>query len=95
LNATWTCTASAGSTCSPTGSGNINDVVNILAGGNATYTLQADVTASLGVNDVINTATVTAPAGFNDNNTNNDSSTDDDVPLDDEIFSDGFEDPPV
>ena len=95
LNGSWTCVASAGSACgNANGSGDINETVNVLAGGTATFTLQADVTGTLGPNnDVINTATVVPPGGFGDNNPNNDSVTDDDVSIEELIFADSFEDP--
>ena len=43
LGATWTCVASAGSSCTPSGTGSINDTVNLLVGGTATYSLQGTV----------------------------------------------------
>jgi expansin (peptidoglycan-binding protein) len=43
---TWTCTASAGSSCPASGSGNINHTVNILFGGTATYTATGTIAAS-------------------------------------------------
>lgn len=93
LNGSWACVASAGSVCgNANGSGDINETVNILAGGKVIFTLQADVVGVLGANqDVINTATVVPPAGFGDNNPNNDSATDDDVPVEGLFFADGFE----
>src|SRR2546422_4752525 len=58
---TWTCAASAGSSCPASGSGNLNASVNLLAGGTATFTATATVTAGSGT---ITTATATAaPAG--------------------------------
>src|SRR5207253_2049390 len=57
---TWTCAASAGSSCPASGSGNLNASVNLLAGGTATFTAIATVT---GTGTITNVATVTAPAG--------------------------------
>jgi len=95
LNGSWTCVASAGSACgNANGTGNINETVNILAGGTVTFTLQATVIGVLGVDDVvINTATVVQPLGFGDNNPNNDSATDEDASNQELNFADGFEEP--
>ena len=38
---TWTCAASAGSTCPASGTGNITASVDLLAGGTATFTVPA------------------------------------------------------
>jgi uncharacterized repeat protein (TIGR01451 family) len=65
IDASWSCVASAGSTCGPTGSGNISDTVDLLNGGTATYTLNATV-APTAVGNVSNTASVTAPTGVTD-----------------------------
>jgi uncharacterized repeat protein (TIGR01451 family) len=70
-SATWTCSASAGGSCTPSGSGNINDAaVNLPVGGSATYTLTA-VVAAPATGTLSNTATVTAPNGFTDPTSNN------------------------
>src|SRR4029079_9527728 len=37
--ATWTCAGAGGGTCTPSGSGNINDTAHLPVGGTATYTL--------------------------------------------------------
>ena len=58
---TWTCTASGGSTCVASGSGNINTVATLAAGGTATYTVNATVTAAA---PVVNTANVALPFTF-------------------------------
>jgi hypothetical protein len=76
-NGAWTCAASAGSACTASGSGNIQDTVDLLAGGNATYTLTATV-ASNASGSLVNTATVTAPATANDPDPTNDSASDTD-----------------
>jgi uncharacterized repeat protein (TIGR01451 family) len=74
----WTCSATAGSSCTAAGSGNISDTVTLLVGGMLTYsatgTIDADATGNL-----VNTATVTAPANSLECNTANNSSTDTDT----------------
>jgi uncharacterized repeat protein (TIGR01451 family) len=62
--ATWTCSASAGSSCSAGGSGSIDDVVSLLVGGIATYTLTATVDPGA-TGYLVNTATVTGTADPN------------------------------
>ncbi|RFF31259.1 DUF11 domain-containing protein [Wenzhouxiangella sediminis] len=73
----WTCTASAGSTCTagPV-AGNISDSVNLLNGGTATYTATCDIDpAATGTLD--NTASASVPAtGWLDPNTADNSATD-------------------
>lgn len=61
-NCVWTCSASAGSSCSASGTGSINDSADLLADGWAAYTLSCDIAAGA-VGTLENTATVTAPAG--------------------------------
>ena len=39
----WTCAASAGSSCAPSGTGSLADSVNLLSGGSATYTATGTV----------------------------------------------------
>jgi uncharacterized repeat protein (TIGR01451 family) len=62
---TWTCTATGGSSCTPSGSGDIHDTVTVRAGGTVNYvvtgTIPASVTATL-----VNTATATTPPGTTD-----------------------------
>src|SRR5207245_7265786 len=41
---TWTCAASAGSSCPASGSGNLNASINLLSGGTASFTATATVT---------------------------------------------------
>ncbi len=76
-SATWTCVASGGS-CSASGSGSINDTVNVPAGATLTYTMVANVTSgATGI--LVNTASVAAPAGTTDANAADNSATDTDV----------------
>ena len=75
--ASWTCTASAGSTCPATGSGNINATVNLLSGGSATFVLNATLSGTAS-GSLANTATIAAPGGVTDPNPGNNSATDTD-----------------
>ena len=76
---TWTCTASAGSSCgAASGSGDIATTVNLVSGGTATYTVSATLKSSA-TGTLSNTATVTAPAGVTDSPTANNSATDSDT----------------
>ena len=78
-NATWSCVPSVGSSCgAPSGSGSINTTVNLLNGGTATFTLNATVSPSA-VGSILNTATVTGPAGLADPVSANNSATDRDT----------------
>ena len=75
--AAWTCGGAGGGTCAASGSGNINDAVNLPVGGSVTYTLSGTVSAS--AVSVRNTATITAPAGISDLQTANNAATDTDL----------------
>jgi uncharacterized repeat protein (TIGR01451 family) len=89
---TWGCVASAGSSCAPSGSGDISDSASLLAGGTLTYS--ATGTVAVGATDpMTNTATVTAPPSVLDPNAGNDSATVVTEVTDpvDVIFEDGFE----
>ncbi|MET7373496.1 hypothetical protein ABZS36_13240, partial [Micromonospora arida] len=59
---TWTCEASAGSSCTASGTGNINDTITVLAGGTVTYTISGTVPSGT-TGDLTNTATLTPPDG--------------------------------
>ena len=77
--ATWTCLATAGSSCgSPSGSGNVDTTVNLLSGGSTTFTVTATVAADA-TGTLANTATVAAPAGTTDSVPGNNSATDTDT----------------
>ncbi|MBI4998621.1 MAG: DUF11 domain-containing protein [Rhodocyclales bacterium] len=58
VGATWTCAATAGSSCPAGGSGNINAPVSLAAGGSATFTVSATVSSSAS-GTLANTASVT------------------------------------
>ena len=62
LGVHWSCSASLGSACAPGGSGGIADTVTVLAGGRATYLMTGSVD-SAATGSIVNTASVTAPAG--------------------------------
>jgi uncharacterized repeat protein (TIGR01451 family) len=76
--ATWTCVGAGGGTCTASGSGNINDTVNLPAGGSVTYTVSGTVAAGT-TGALSNTATVAAPAGVTDPTPGNNSATDTDT----------------
>ncbi|HBL28567.1 MAG TPA: hypothetical protein DD490_17165, partial [Acidobacteria bacterium] len=77
---TWTCAASAGAFCTASGSGSINDTVNLARGGSLTYTAQATVGAGAS-GSLANTATVAVPGGVSDPAAGNNSATDTDAVL--------------
>ena len=56
-SATWTCVGTGG-TCTASGSGNINDVVNLPAGSSVTYTVNVSIGSASG--DMVNSATVSS-----------------------------------
>ncbi len=77
---TWTCTASAGSTCpggssTANGSGDIDARVTLLGGGTATFVATGFVDAAA-TGGLVNTATATTPAGQLDPVAGNNSATD-------------------
>src|SRR5260370_32501854 len=68
--ATWTATASMGSSVTtPSGTGSISDTVTLLSGGTATFLITTvvhpDASATSPTGNVVNTATVSAPVGDN------------------------------
>ena len=75
---TWTCVGAGGGTCTGSGSGNINDTVNLPAGGSVTYTVVANISPGA-AGTLSNTATVAAPAGVTDPTPGNNSATDTDT----------------
>lgn len=76
--ATWTCVVAGGATCTPAGSGGLQDTVNLPVGGTATYTLTATLSASA-TGTLVNAATVAPPAGVVDPNPGNNTATDTDA----------------
>ncbi len=75
LTCTWTCVGAGGGTCTASGSGNLNDTVNLPSGGSVTYTASCTISAAA-TGSLTNTATVTAPGGVTDPNPGNNSATD-------------------
>lgn len=76
LTCTWTCSASAGSSCaSGPVTGDIADTVDLLAGGTATYTAVCDIDGGAS-GSISNTATITAPADVNDTDAGNNDAQD-------------------
>ena len=76
---TWTCSASAGSTCgAASGSGSINTTVSLPSGGSATFTLNGTVSTTAS-GTLSNTASVAAPAGVSDPVSGNNTATDNDT----------------
>jgi uncharacterized repeat protein (TIGR01451 family) len=78
LTCNWTCVGTGGGTCTGAGSGNLNDVVNLPAGGSVTYTASCSISASA-TGTLSNTATVAAPGGVTDPTPGNNSATDSDT----------------
>ena len=76
--ATWTCTASAGSTCPASGNGNIAASVDLLAGGTATFTLTGTIDPGA-TGSLVNTAGIAPPSGVLDLNLANNAATDTDT----------------
>jgi uncharacterized repeat protein (TIGR01451 family) len=77
LTCTWTCVGAGGGTCTASGSGNINDTVNLPSGGSVTYTASCNISAAA-TGTLSNTASVGAPAGVTDPTPGNNSATDTD-----------------
>ncbi len=76
--AAWTCAAGIGASCTASGSGNISDTVNIPAGRNVTYTVSGTV-AGAATTNILNSASVIAPAGIADSDLTNNSASDTDT----------------
>jgi large repetitive protein len=71
----WTCAGSNGGFCSGSGTGDINDTVNLPLSASVTYTVSATFSASA-TGMVGNTASVTSPSGATDPNPANNTATD-------------------
>ncbi len=70
---TWTCVGAGGGICPASGSGNINTIVGLPAGGSVTFTASGTISAAAS-GTLSNTATVVS--GVTDPNTANNSATD-------------------
>ena len=75
---TWTCAAAGGATCTASGSGSINQTVNLPNGGTATFTLRGTLSLTA-TGSLVNAASVATPTGVTDSNTGNNSATDTDT----------------
>jgi LPXTG-site transpeptidase (sortase) family protein len=74
----WTCSASAGSSCTASGSGSINDgAVSLPVGGSVTYTVTGTV-ASGASGNLSNIATISVPAGVTESDPSDNSAIDTD-----------------
>lgn len=78
LTCSWTCVGGGGGTCTASGSGNINNVVNLPLGGSVTYTASCTIPSSA-TGSLSNTATVTPPGTIIDPVPANNSATDTDT----------------
>lgn len=78
LTCTWTCVGAGGATCTASGSGNINDTVNLPSGGSVAYTASCAISPSA-TGTLVNTATVAVPGGVTDGTPGNNSATDTDT----------------
>lgn len=78
-SASWTCSASAGSSCTAgPATGNIGDTVTLLASGTLTYTVTATISAAA-TGSLVNTATVSPPSGITDPTPGDNTRTDTDA----------------
>ena len=73
---TWTCTASPGSTCAPSGSGAIDAFVNLAVGGTVTHVLHGTINPGAGAGTITATATVQAPPDIIETNSANNTASD-------------------
>jgi uncharacterized repeat protein (TIGR01451 family) len=73
-NPSWTCVATAGSSCTASGTGSIATTANLAAHGTLTYTLTATL-AKTATGTLTNTASAAVPAGTTDPQTGNNSAT--------------------
>ena len=78
LTATWTAVGAGGGIATTSGSGNINDTVDLPAGASVTYTVSATISAAV-TGTLSNTATVSLPSGISDPTPANNSATDTDT----------------
>lgn len=75
LTCNWTCAGTGGATCTAAGAGNINDGVNLPAGGNVTYTANCSI-ADGTPEPLVNTATTNSPPTIPDPTPANNSASD-------------------
>ncbi len=77
-NVTWSCAAEEGAACTLSGTGNINDTVNIPIGKKLTYTVNATVSEDADTS-IVNSASVVPPPDLVDPNMDNNIQTDTDL----------------
>jgi uncharacterized repeat protein (TIGR01451 family) len=87
VDASWSCSAQAGASCTASGSGNIEDMITLPGGSMLTYMLSATVAANPET-AVDNTAVVESPSGTLDANIDNNSDSDIDTVG---IFANGYD----
>ncbi|MBD2757433.1 putative Ig domain-containing protein [Spirosoma validum] len=75
---TWTASGAGGGAVAASGSGNLNELVNLPVGGSVTFLVTATLSASA-TGSLINTAIVTVPNSVTDTNLANNSATDTDA----------------
>ena len=78
LTCTWACVGANGGTCTASGSGNINDTVNLPKTGSVTYTASCNISAAA-TGSLANTATVSTSATVTDPTPANNTATDTDT----------------
>ena len=74
IGVSWTCTAGIGGACAASGTGDLNELVDLGVGSTVTFTVTGTVTATTGT--LTNTAQVDVPAGATDPNTADNMATD-------------------
>ena len=72
----WTCSASVGASCTASGSGDINDTVDLASGASVTYTLGCQFGDNSPPQIVTNTASITPPDGTIDPDLDNNNTDD-------------------
>ncbi len=82
MNVTWTCSGLGGASCgAASGSGSINDFVNLPVGGTVTYTVHSTVREDASGSLMTNTATIRAGHTSDPNGANNSASDTDELPF--------------
>jgi glucose/arabinose dehydrogenase len=89
VDASWTCAASPGASCSPSGTGDVDDAAELPPGASATYTI--DATAPDFPEIVVSHASILSPFGYGDPDLSDNDAEDIDSVADDRLFADGFE----
>jgi hypothetical protein len=87
VDPSWVCTPSAGASCAASGTGSIEDYVNLPSGATLVYELTATVLA-IPEQPAYNYISLSPPAGVTDFNPANDEAVDIDITG---IFADGFD----